>query len=244
MALTFADYKSMVSHSLHGGDPNAVYTDASTTKGQIVNEAGAYMFASHNWAFLRRPVLTLNSDPGKSHLELPQDFKKLLSIRPTDSLDNGMHRTTLDTLQDLRATSSFNSQDEFWYAMAFPSQANTAETAPKPRLEMFPTPSATESFDVLYRAGWITLTSETQVPNIPPGHEWEGLLSRFVRAFADNQDDNVFDALDGILASGFFGICVASDSQTDWNHGLWSGGVGQAIGDRTTFTQQIVGDPS
>ena len=59
MALTLTQLKAFYEH-VAGGAADAIYTDASTTEIQYINEAGQALLACHPWQFLKRPPALLD----------------------------------------------------------------------------------------------------------------------------------------------------------------------------------------
>lgn len=203
--LTFSDYKSYVRHSLGGGDPNAVVTSADVTKGHIVNQAGRYLFSMHEWSFKERPaVVDLLVGANESSVKMPYDFDGLEGV-VAGSLTETVHLTTLQDIEQKRSNTWFDPL-QYWVALVHPTQSGHSQGPPVSQLEIHPAPTASTTFKLIYRAGWIEMVLDTAVPNIPEKFEW--LLIQLIKAFSEIQDASIkdkgrYDVLEAIERSSF-----------------------------------------
>jgi hypothetical protein len=224
--LTFADLKAYAKHSLHGGDPNAVFTDADTTKGHIVNQAGRHLFFMHEWSWKTRPTAVgLDLVSGQNYVEMPYDFDGLDSIIFTSSITNQVILTSLAQVQEIEASvvsDPFNS----YVAMVYPTQASVQEGPKGPRLQITPVPTA-DSIGALtanYRAGWLELVSSTSVPNVLA--KYEGLLLDLIMAYAKKQDDEAFQsAIEDIERSSMLRNLKSNDGMVQAGSQMPTGGM-------------------
>ncbi len=177
--LALLDYQNQAIHAI-GGQP-----DSRITLTQVVNEALAYLFNSHPWSWRGRPPLPLTAVIGQQYLALPADFGELVAIsRPNREVQ-------LTSIQDLSFRRNLTLVPPpigtVFMALSYPAQSSVTTEAPVPQLEIFPTPTAADTYVMNYRAGALLLANPTDVPNIPP--EFERLLSLLCRAFIRDYEE-------------------------------------------------------
>jgi hypothetical protein len=225
MALTLTNLKQRVSLAL-GGNP-----DSRISKQQIVNEAGRFMVTQcHPWWFTLRPPTTLDLTASQAFVTFPADFGALLNIRATNSLTREFELTTLDAVEYQRTNTVTGTTAHYYGAIVWATQTNTTSNQGRPRLEIWPTPSANESaaFRLTYRAGWVELSNAASVPNIPL--EYERLLCMFIDAYARYYDDDDWGWIDHVLASPEYALLMRSDGRTQANLGHIEGGATRQVG--------------
>lgn len=240
-ALTLADYRAFVKHALVG-DPNAVYTDVNTTKDRIINEAGRYMSYAYPWSWRSRPPVTVTVGTEQNFMELPSDFGQMISLQNNDGVSFSNTPVTLSNITALRSGSTGSTNFHLW-AIAWPSQESKDQLQPGPRIEFYPSVTASTSFLIEYNAGWTELVNTTDVPNIPI--EFEHLFQRYIRAFAKQQDDEQEAAIEAVDGSSEFFNMVRYQDSVQWNFGAFGGGaasIGAGLGGFTS--NNPVGTPS
>lgn len=204
MALTFANLKSYVKH-FHSGDPNSVVTDADTTKGFVVNQAGRYLFSMHRWSWATGAESSLTITGSQTYIDLPSDFHQLQGLTYVNAgLGGNMARTTMSRLSFLRNSTTSGSFARRFFAISQPSQTATTSYMPTRRLELSWTPGATEAnaIKITYEKKWLELSDDAAVPNIP--EEFEHLLLMLINAHQFELDGTQFlAALDRINGSSY-----------------------------------------
>ena len=155
---------------------------------RIANDGGQYLHSMHEWSFQVRTPTSLDLMEDQPYIDLPRDFSKVISIDST-STTSGIVLTSLEEVSINRENSS-SGGFQYYAALAYPEQTNRREGPGPPRLEIFPTPSATtrDAFTIQYRAGWIYLVEMIDAANVPP--PFEALLLDVVRAHADARVNN------------------------------------------------------
>lgn len=223
--LTYSDYKAFVKHYLGGGDPNTVLATADATKGQIVNDAGRYLFAMHEWSFRSRPEsLDLDFVSGQEYIELPPDFDSVVSIEASDSLESVVHQTSLSGISRLRE-SVVDDVSRYFVSLAYPTQESMLTGAPAARLEIWPTPTTSQqsAMRLVYKAGWTELFDDNAVPNIPV--KFEALLRKCCEAFAKDQDNDDMEAIELLERSTYLRRMKQSDGMDQYDIGSPVGGI-------------------
>jgi hypothetical protein len=101
-----------------------------------------------------------------------------------------------------------------------------------PRLEIYPTPAAnsTGALSCVYRAGPLFDATATSVPNLPVSgssgrSQYERLLLELIRAYALDDDDNRFAAIDRIEQSPMVARLIAAANRQQANLGQMTGGA-------------------
>lgn len=169
----------------------------------MVNDAGRLLVGMYPWPWLHRPSASLNLVAGQAYLTLPADFEQIIG-EPTAAQTylNSVTLTTVDHLEKLRRGIVTSGLDYFG-AIEYPTQATNAVNAVGARLAIYPTPSesAANAIYLNYRAGWVELSANNVVPNIPG--LVEPLFTEIVRAVARAQSKNigVMDELEAIERS-------------------------------------------
>lgn len=225
---TFANLKSYVTHYL-AGSPATVVTDADTTKGRIVNDAGRLMVNCHDWSWLVRPNAAVNYTSGQNFADLPGDFGRLLSVAQSSNVSTSLCPTTAENIARMRQWDD-TSGTTGYYALEHQPRAVNTQFQPRPRLALYPTPSSDTASALLvtYRAAWTELVNDADVPNIPD--DYDLLLRNFIRAVAYEQDDQREDAVNAVLSSAVFARLAARDGATQANLGDVTGGSLQGYG--------------
>ena len=165
--------------------------DPRLQMGRVINDAGRYLFGMHSWAWRERPAATLGVTADQAYVALPSDFGygEVVDIAATDSLTFYHPQvTSLGELEHMRQYAVPVALGFYWYALSFPTQTATTAAPGNARLELYPTPASTvaDQFKLIYRSGWVELSSDSAVANVPL--PWEGLLIQLCRALAAERD--------------------------------------------------------
>lgn len=242
MALTYSDYKAVVKHALYG-EPAATFTDADTTKGQVVNEAGRHMVNSHPWEWRSRPPVPVSVQANAKSVPLPADFGELVPpVTTDDTLNVSVRMTTVAQIYRMRNATTTSSSGYYWAAVNYPQSTADNKNMPTPRLEIYPDGRSGDTFHVEYRAGWRELTRDTDVPDIPLA--FESLLRLYCEAFAKQFNDELFDAIDAVESGSVFQRMVEMDSRGQTFYGPITGGWIAQSASEFAFTHDGVADPS
>lgn len=213
MATTFANLKSYVTHYL-ASSPTSIVTDVATTAGRIVNEAGRYLFDMHQWSWRNRASATIGYTQDQNYADLPSDFGELAAggLVENGSVYGRTISVGLSTIRRLRESdSNTGNTGNRYYALEYPTQTAVTNAAPNARLALYPTPASTDASaaQLTYRAKWIELSSDTDVPNIQL--RYESLLFRLVEAFALEQEQEGRGAIDAVHNSMIFRSLADAD---------------------------------
>lgn len=226
-ALTLADYRNLVDHALHGGAPNAVYTDADTTRDQIINDAGRHMVGLHPWPFRKRPPINLTVTSAQKWMDLPVDFGEVVSLIAADGMNVDVYMSSAHEVESYRSINTPSTGSYYVAYLSWPTQNSPTESMAGPRLEIEPVGTSGDEFVLVYLAGWRELTQSGDVPNIPL--KLESLFSQYVQAFARYQDDNQFDAIFTIDEGPMVRARMNEYSRAQWQFGTIDNGAMQNI---------------
>lgn len=238
--LTVSEYKSRMKHALGNAEPSTGFSFL-----EVLNEALRYVFGYANWNWKLRPPALLDLVEDQEYVSLPSDFGsggELLTVHSVWAPVTFVSKVGLDDIARLRGT-PVASYMSFYVAVASPNQTTTAVRPAGPRLEIWPTPAddVSDAFRITYRAGPATLTSDSQIPNIP--QEFESALTLVARArimlyeIGSNSPDAVaeFAAAKDELAR-----LMESDGSMEPDAGRMNGGLAAMYacggGDATPFS--------
>ncbi|MDE0914360.1 MAG: hypothetical protein OSB57_04190 [Planctomycetota bacterium] len=124
----------------------------------VINHAGRWLTASHQWAWLSKAVTTLNYVSGLEYISLPADFRSIGAVTITNGLVHQAHMTTMDVIVRYR-TQTVGDLNDRWLAVSY---RPGTEGGVVPVLEVYPTPSAaqTAALTLYYSADWTELTED------------------------------------------------------------------------------------
>lgn len=131
---------------------------------------------------------------------LPSDFGQgeIITVVHTNEFAYTVQPASLAQIRLMREQ-SITSTQVIYYAVSYPSQVDTATSPADALLEIYPTPSAAAVAELwlTYRSGWITLSDDSAVANVPPGYE--KVLRDLCVAFAHyelNGDDTLIQQVE------------------------------------------------
>lgn len=164
--------------------------------GDVVNDAGRYLFTMHAWNFTLAPSVTLNFLADRSYVELPADFGTIVAHVMTSGLTSSVSFTNPENLARMRSESVSQSGAHYWATITYPRQSSRTVPPPPPRLEIWPTPSSASSgaMTLWYRRKWMDLIDDEDVPDMEP--EFAPLLRMLVTAYAKSYDEEDTGSLD------------------------------------------------
>lgn len=181
MSYTLADLARAVTHALAGAP------DANLSPNEIVNDAIQWLSRKASWRW-KQKALALSSVNGQTYIALPADFEAIETIKLVSSGTSELRPATLDTIVQMRAIASGNS-DVYYCLNYIPQTSTTAE--PTPILEIFPTPSASVAYLVgIYLRQIPKLASDGDRPDIPS--VYHTLVKAACRAMAVAQEEQQF----------------------------------------------------
>lgn len=226
-AQTLAEYRNHVQHAVGG---SAVSSQLQADL--IINEAGRYLVSMHHWKWLEAVPATLDFTISTAYVAMPSDFKSLNAIWPDDAVNATFRLTTPTELARLREY-EISIAAAYYGALVYPSQANVTSHQTVPRLELYPTPSATTSgaLHIWYTRAWTVIDDATDVPNFPA--YMETLYTQLVRAFARGYEEDDAASLDeritAIRNGPIFEACVSQDGMTQTDYGELRGGWAETL---------------
>ena len=203
MTLTLTNLRSRVDAAI-GGVPPVIDTDADTSRDRIVNEAGRFFYAMHSWSFAGRPPVSLTLTQDQAYVPLPDDFQSLHSLRDVNNYASEITMTTSSAISQLRNDAVTAADWVRAGTIVYPAPAAVGGAPLPPRIEIYPTPSATraDALELWYRAGWVDLTDPSHIANVPG---WiEPLLVQVAWAFSqgyanDQLDNRVSSLMDSMM---------------------------------------------
>jgi hypothetical protein len=199
-AMTVEDYTARMLHAIGNAQPATGVTTIS-----ILNEALFFLFDYHDWSWRQRPPALLNIVSGQDYVALPTDFgwDGMLKVHANVTVPQiGVLKCTLDDISRFRGQTA-PATTPYYVALAWPTQTSLTVAPATPRLEIWPTPSLSISnaIRITYRAGAISVTNTTDVPNIPT--HFEGALSKLacglIKRYELDGDDTDYVAALGRL---------------------------------------------
>jgi hypothetical protein len=202
------------------------------TATELINEWLQKLVNMHQWSW-RLEYATLDVTQDVSYVALPANFSQLLWCKATGSSDYA-RPLAWSQIMERRATQIMVSgPGEICYAVRWIEQAS-ASSAPTARIELWPTPAATEAdrLAMAYKRLIPALSDADHIPDVPI---WmHPLIRQFVRAEAQAYDDQAepaarsqleFDrmlpdylAIDGQLQDG--GGPILGATMTDYAGGV------------------------
>lgn len=219
MRRTAQQIVDLISHGL-GKTP-----DARNDLWQVVNDAGRQLVTSRDWPWRTAVAVPLFTVAGQEWLEIPADY----GGDPTVTADSGfpVQPASYAQIQQLRSVSQVTGTSGWYvtfeaYAVQ-PSQSGT----PKPRMDIFPTPTATGPWgQLVYKRGWRELlqADPTLFPSTPPEYDAAlYLLARGIAEVLENQSESIES---GRAQAEIERLWVWECSKKT-NHGPMGGGAGR-----------------
>lgn len=145
----------------------------------VVNLAGRWLTASHEWAWLDQALATLDFVAGQEYVELPADFRTLEAVTPTGNATGCVYMSTMAAIIQYRQD-GLNDSTGRWVALSYRS---TEKKNRVPVLEVYPTPSGdTDGGLTLYYSSQWGRIEEGEMAPIP--EFMEPLLVQVVREYA------------------------------------------------------------
>jgi hypothetical protein len=224
MARTALELVNHVEHAAEGD------LDPRLDPLRIVNDAGRYLCAMHEWTWLERPPANLSFVADTDYVVLPTDFNQMISVEPTSSIVIQVFMTTISTLLKLRAD-QVTSVFDYTVALEYPTQSATTARPGSARLAVYPTPGSNDSnvLKLFYKAGWIELDGNADVPNTP--EDCDSLLIEIIRQMtlgytaSKAGGDSVRKRIEGLRESELFKTFARRYGADSWDLGQMQGGI-------------------
>ena len=161
MTITVQKCSDYLEHELYGGLPKGL--DVLS----LVNLAGESLANAHPWRWLVGASTTLDFVGGQSYVELPSDFRAVVSVDNTAGLTSSMTETSITDILAQRTNSIIEGNWNYSYAVV--QHRATGGGAPLPRLELYPTPTSdlAGALTLFYRAGWQTVDEDSDSLTLP-----------------------------------------------------------------------------
>lgn len=165
--LTVADFTARMKQAIGNSNPSTGFVLLD-----VLNESVQYIFTYSNWSWRQRAPILLDLVSGQDFVSLPPAFGTAGEVDGVASLWSPLSFVFLTGLNEIARYRGLPVQNflTYYLALSFPTQASTSVAPAQPRLEIWPTPqtSVTGAFRIIYRAGPVLLTDDTNVPNLPP----------------------------------------------------------------------------
>ncbi len=122
-----------------------------------------------------------------SHVALPVDFGTQTALTGTRSFTRYTYTASLTEVMEYETNELINTSFSVWYAIEWVQ--GDEKSQPVATLKVWPEPNGDvwDELSLVYRRGWLPLTSDDDVVSIP---DWlEPLYLQYVRAFAAGYED-------------------------------------------------------
>jgi len=236
MPLTFSQLSAFVDQALASKSGTLTVPG---TYAQIINEAGRTLVNAHQWNFLQRPPVSLSLTANQEYVNLPSDVGQVVAISASQTAAWAFRFTTMQALIAMRQM-YFIPAWGYAGALVQPTQTNATTAPGQPRIELWPTPSSTQTNVLLmeYRAKWTEFSGSgaNDYANIPLYAE--SLLVALVRAVAQGYEEDavedVTSRIDKVLGGSLFNTATEQDGMTQPTYGPIVGGAIEQVWN--TFT--------
>lgn len=226
-----------------GGEINSLFDPV-----EIVNQAGQSMLGMHSWRFLERTPIDLSLTADQAFISLPADFGSILGITTSSPIFSQVKVADTNLINWLRQHNT-SGTDSYVVASTFQKQSPQVDAttsagfteAPLPVLEVYPI-SGVDVVDVFalnYRAGWLALANEEDIPELPP--YMLPLFETLVRAWSTSYGDPgaLTGPIDGVMQSLVAKTAMKQDAATRPFNQAMRGGHLENDRDSMIFPQSI-----
>lgn len=258
--LTVAEAKSIAKLSLGGGDPPTGLPILD-----LIHEAGDLLTNLHPWAWLVGQTATVNIVDDQDYVELPEDFGEFQTHGPprylgriSTNLDVSIELVDIQAIVDARGGGGALAPLDFAYLGALvwtvspslnPSGGSSGEPDSgelRARLELWPTPSAADTFSITYRRRWRRVEQDGDTLSMP--RYMVPLFKEVLRAVVRGNVREDAATLDERLAQIVKGTVFAAAKRTDATvqsvYGPIQGGAADSRRWTTAFRSGTVNAPS
>lgn len=189
---------------------------------ELIDRAG-YWLCSHPWTWLNRTG-TLSTVANVNYINVTSGLPTLRALVSAHLSDRLLVPCSLDEIAARRASASASGLPTV-YALSRSIDSSGVFTL---RMELFSTPSAVNTIQVFYRAGWQAPLSYLDTSRIAIPEEWEGLFLEILIAYAMGVEERdiagVAERLETVRRGSQFQNLVRQDSMTQSNFGPMRGG--------------------
>lgn len=205
-------------------------TTADSVRDNWINSAGNHLISMHQWLFTERESITRDYVAGQNYVTLPDDFSTIVSVASTDGSNDSVSLVKYSTIVEWRnAPYEITGTGHRYAAIVWPSMPDPAGEKPNPRLELWPsiTASSSGAMTIAYRSGWTELSNATDVAAV----EWyaenllEILVAAFARGWGEEDNGDLDDRLGKIENGVIFRNAKGQDGMTQPIFGRMTGGA-------------------
>ena len=191
MTLTVTNCADFVRLTLGGPADAALPTLA------LVNMAGRHLVGMSQWRWLMRGPVAVGTVAAQEYVELPTDYGTMIQLAGSSTIWD-VNWVGLGEITSLRAHTPTNAEcGPFRGAVSLAPASGS--TLPRWRVELYPTPSATNAtaFSLAYRAQWTEITSESDYLPLPLYCEtlFTRILQTFARGYMEEDQANLSERL-------------------------------------------------
>lgn len=213
--LTYGDLRNHVLLSIGGRPSTAAGQTVAQRQAEIVNQAGEHLF-THPWLF-RQQVVQMSTVAAQAYVLLPADFAEITAIWKNDQ------SVWLCSQEEVETARSARFPDFTLRAYVNTVLPTTAVPNPQARLELYPTPSSSETnvLRVMYRTEWTRVSSATADATVISIPAWcETVMVSYVRAIAESYEDGQLDQRIAVIEAGpVFGKAMTKDGLLQGHYG-------------------------
>jgi hypothetical protein len=204
-----------------GGEPSAVLPTLA-----LVNMAGHHFVSMSKWRFQERRASYLSTVASQTYIAAPTDLGGIVSLAPVNSA--GCYKpSTIDEINMLRSSASTDTGTPYLYALIHTTPSGS--TAAVPYLELYPTPSTStaNALQIVYRARWVELTSDSDYIPFPDFTKtlFIRVLQAHARGFMEEDKASLSARLLELSASPEFVACVKQDRAMQSDRGEMKGDI-------------------
>jgi hypothetical protein len=224
MTLTVDQAKRHITSAI-GGTPSL--EAGQTVDGrliEILNQAGQRLF-SRDWSFRDVASTTLNTVAGQNFVALPAGVAEVSELYWV-SRGQPIELTTREHMDALRVHSSADWSSGSMFGCVSWTAPTDGSAAPSARIELWPTPAASETGAILlrYRSQWPVLSDATAGTHVLPIPDYvETLFIQYARVIAQAYEDDDWEARLAQCDTGpTFQLAMARDNQNQRTPGRWA----------------------
>ena len=228
MALPYLDLQKIVRSALGGGAP-----DTNIGFGNVVNMAGRDLWNAHQWNHRIRSRSSLNFTAAQAYITLPTDFGTMESLKGS-TITRSTLLVTPATFDENVANGILPEGFVYMCCVTQPTQTSATTAMGAPRLELYPTPTAsvTAALYMRYRAQWVNLSADASYPNVR--EFMEPLLCEWIRCwamgFTEEDKGSTAQRLNDLRQSSIWDAAVNEDGLIQGDYGIIGNGQVQCIG--------------
>lgn len=194
----------------------------------IINEAGHQFCNMHPWKWLERFSSSLDYVASQTYVSLPADCGEVLALYATSTNVSQFEMVSFQELLRLRSVGTTVVTGTTYGALAYPAFTTAAEPAAV-RLEVFPTPSASDAgaLSIFYRAIWVDASPETDYLDVLPWMIplYKQVLRAYARGVEEEDVASMSERLAAIQLGPVFKAACERDGRVQPSYGTMTGGA-------------------